>query len=119
MATDVPQTRASQAELPSLNLKELNKTSCRVGQWTVRVVRPEIQRYDYLVNGKTVQGQKLQCLLVSEDAEIYKCNVSIIVMALVPTPTPDDRAQNRSSLPLPLWTLVLTNELVWFRDSNV
>ena len=77
MATAVPQTRASQAELPSLNLKELNKTSCRVGQWTVRVVRPEIQRYDYLVNGKTVQGQKLQCLLVSEDAEIYKCNVSI------------------------------------------
>ena len=52
-------------------LHELTSSTCGIGTWTLRVIHPHVIEYTYMYQGKTCNGQKLECILLSEDSQSY------------------------------------------------
>ena len=52
-------------------LKNMNSTTSKYAKWFVRVIHPKILDYTFTARGETVNAQKFQCVLVSQDPEQY------------------------------------------------
>ncbi len=76
MATAMETVAAGQCQ--SALSCELNKKSCGIGTWFLRVHRPVIHSYEYQWQGKPQKGHKLTCLLISPDSNEYCAGVAKI-----------------------------------------
>ena len=52
-------------------LKNMNGTTSKYAKWFVRVIHPKIIDYTFTARGETINAQKFQCVLVSQDPEQY------------------------------------------------
>ena len=69
---------SGEEKLESSLLFELNKKSCTIGTWILRVHRPVLQSYEYTWAGKSQKVHELTCLLISSDSSEYCAGVAKI-----------------------------------------
>ena len=52
-------------------LKNMNSTTSKYAKWFVRIIHPKLINYTFSARGETVNAQKFQCVLVSQDPAQY------------------------------------------------
>ena len=55
----------------SFHLRELNSQSAKVGHWIVKVHKADINEYEYMYQGQTRRGRRMDAVLISADASWY------------------------------------------------
>ena len=66
-------------------LKNMNGTTAKYAKWYVRILDPKVIPYSFSAQGKLVQAEKFQCILVSKDPSQY-------MLAVVPFEFKDENA---------------------------
>ena len=66
-------------------LKNMNGTTAKYAKWYVRIIDPKVIPYSFSAQGKLVQAEKFQCILVSKDPSQY-------MLAVVPFEFKDENA---------------------------
>ena len=54
-----------------LPLQELDRDTAKVGKWYFRVCHVQIITYEYQLKGKSEEGCKFQCVMISPDSSMY------------------------------------------------